>query len=99
MEGYGSSSLAPPTSQRAILMEHGKQEVQPSITLGKNWSKFPEYNSQKIPFKSLIIITKGWNPNRQLKLLEERETRIRESQATIQAIEEQLNQKEPTLIP
>ncbi|MBW0560781.1 hypothetical protein O181_100496 [Austropuccinia psidii MF-1] len=54
---------------------------------------------QKIPFKDNMVITKGWNPNRQLKLLEERETRIRENQATIQAIEEQLNQTEPTLIP
>ncbi|MBW0484325.1 hypothetical protein O181_024040 [Austropuccinia psidii MF-1] len=33
------------------------------------------------------------------RFLEERETRIREDQATIQAIEEQLNQTEPTLIP
>ncbi|MBW0589597.1 hypothetical protein O181_129312 [Austropuccinia psidii MF-1] len=40
-----------------------------------------------------------WNPNRQFKLLEERETRIRENKATIKAIEEQLNQTEPTLIP
>ncbi|MBW0580795.1 hypothetical protein O181_120510 [Austropuccinia psidii MF-1] len=46
-----------------------------------------------------MVITKGWNPKRQFKLLEERETRIRENQATIQAIEEQLNQTEPTLNP
>ncbi|MBW0520320.1 hypothetical protein O181_060035 [Austropuccinia psidii MF-1] len=45
-----------------------------------------------------MVITKGWNTNRQFKLLEERETRIRKNQATIQAIEEQLNQTEPTLI-
>ncbi|MBW0519473.1 hypothetical protein O181_059188 [Austropuccinia psidii MF-1] len=44
-------------------------------------------------------ITKGWNPTRKFRLLEERETRIRENQATIQAIEEQLNQTGPTLIP
>ncbi|MBW0495122.1 hypothetical protein O181_034837 [Austropuccinia psidii MF-1] len=44
-------------------------------------------------------ITKGWNPTRQFRLLEERETRIRENQATIQAIEEWLNQTGPTLIP
>ncbi|MBW0501950.1 hypothetical protein O181_041665 [Austropuccinia psidii MF-1] len=44
-------------------------------------------------------ITKGWNPTRQFRLLEERETRIRENQATIQAIEEPLNQTGPTLIP
>ncbi|MBW0492409.1 hypothetical protein O181_032124 [Austropuccinia psidii MF-1] len=46
-----------------------------------------------------MVITKRWNPNRQPKLLEERETRISENEATIQAIEEQLNQTEPTPIP
>ncbi|MBW0466502.1 hypothetical protein O181_006217 [Austropuccinia psidii MF-1] len=43
--------------------------------------------------------TKGWNPTRKLRLLEERETRIRENKATIQAIEEHLNQTGLTLIP
>ncbi|MBW0502366.1 hypothetical protein O181_042081 [Austropuccinia psidii MF-1] len=52
----------------------------------------------EIPFKDLMVITKGWNPNRQFKLLKERTTRIRENQATVQAIEEQVNQTEPTLI-
>ncbi|MBW0474324.1 hypothetical protein O181_014039 [Austropuccinia psidii MF-1] len=80
-------------------MEHGQQEVKPSITLGRTWSKFPEDMFNEIPFKYLMIITKGWNPNRQFKLLEERATRIRENQSTIQAIEEQLNQTEPTIIP
>ncbi|MBW0481074.1 hypothetical protein O181_020789 [Austropuccinia psidii MF-1] len=47
LEGYGSSSSAPPTPQRLILMEHGKQEVQDSITLGITWSKFPEVMSQR----------------------------------------------------
>ncbi|MBW0583562.1 hypothetical protein O181_123277 [Austropuccinia psidii MF-1] len=54
---------------------------------------------KEIPLKDLMVITKGWNPNRQFKLLEEREARISENQAIIQAIEEQLNQTEPTLIP
>ncbi|MBW0482779.1 hypothetical protein O181_022494 [Austropuccinia psidii MF-1] len=40
-EGYGSSSSAPPTPQRPFSMEHG-QEVQPSIPLGRAWSKLPE---------------------------------------------------------
>ncbi|MBW0575050.1 hypothetical protein O181_114765 [Austropuccinia psidii MF-1] len=35
----------------------------------------------------------------QFTLLEDRETRIRENKATIQAIEEHLNQKRPTIIP
>ncbi|MBW0514334.1 hypothetical protein O181_054049 [Austropuccinia psidii MF-1] len=42
LEGYGSSSSAPPTPQRFISMEHGQQEVQPSISLGRTWSKLPE---------------------------------------------------------
>ncbi|MBW0544871.1 hypothetical protein O181_084586 [Austropuccinia psidii MF-1] len=47
LEGYGSSSSAPPTPQRFISMEHGKQEVQPGISLGRTWSKFPEDLSQR----------------------------------------------------
>ncbi|MBW0487028.1 hypothetical protein O181_026743 [Austropuccinia psidii MF-1] len=47
LEGYGSSSSAPPTPQRFIPMEHGQQDVQPSITLGRTWSKFPEDMSQR----------------------------------------------------
>ncbi|MBW0550431.1 hypothetical protein O181_090146, partial [Austropuccinia psidii MF-1] len=42
IEGYVSSSLAPPTPQRFISMAHGQQEVQPSISLGRSWSKLPE---------------------------------------------------------
>ncbi|MBW0530929.1 hypothetical protein O181_070644 [Austropuccinia psidii MF-1] len=47
LEGYGSSSSAPPTFQRSFPMEHGKQEVQPSIPLGRTWSKLPEDMSQR----------------------------------------------------
>ncbi|MBW0474375.1 hypothetical protein O181_014090 [Austropuccinia psidii MF-1] len=32
-------------------MEHGKQEVQPSIPLGRTWSKFPEDVSQRDTLK------------------------------------------------
>ncbi|MBW0590890.1 hypothetical protein O181_130605 [Austropuccinia psidii MF-1] len=52
-----------------------------------------------IDFKDLMLITKGWNPTRQFRLLEATENRIRENQATIKAIEEQLNQTGPTQIP
>ncbi|MBW0588953.1 hypothetical protein O181_128668 [Austropuccinia psidii MF-1] len=45
-ERYGSSSSAPPTPQRFISMEHGQQEVQHGIPLGRTWSKFPEDLSQ-----------------------------------------------------
>ncbi|MBW0564419.1 hypothetical protein O181_104134 [Austropuccinia psidii MF-1] len=47
LEGYGSSSSAPPTPQRFVSMEHGQQEVQPGISLGRTWSKFPEDLSQR----------------------------------------------------
>ncbi|MBW0562638.1 hypothetical protein O181_102353 [Austropuccinia psidii MF-1] len=50
-------------------------------------------------FKDLIVITKGWNPTRHFRLLEARAQRIRENQATIQAIEEQLTQTGPNQIP
>ncbi|MBW0518485.1 hypothetical protein O181_058200 [Austropuccinia psidii MF-1] len=46
-----------------------------------------------------MVITKGWNPTRQFRLLEVRANRIRENQATIQAIEEQLTQTGHTQIP
>ncbi|MBW0531820.1 hypothetical protein O181_071535 [Austropuccinia psidii MF-1] len=45
LEGYGSGSSAPPTPQRPLSMEH-EQEVQPSIPLGRAWSKLPEDMSQ-----------------------------------------------------
>ncbi|MBW0526481.1 hypothetical protein O181_066196 [Austropuccinia psidii MF-1] len=47
LEGYGSSSLAPPTPQRPSSMEHGQQEVQPSIPLGRTWRKLPEDMSKR----------------------------------------------------
>ncbi|MBW0552419.1 hypothetical protein O181_092134 [Austropuccinia psidii MF-1] len=47
LEGYGSSSSAPPTPQRSIPMEYGKEKVQPGISLGRTWSKLPEYLSQR----------------------------------------------------
>ncbi|MBW0552442.1 hypothetical protein O181_092157 [Austropuccinia psidii MF-1] len=42
LEVYGSSSSAPPTPQRPFTMEHGQQEVQPCIQLGRAWRKVPE---------------------------------------------------------
>ncbi|MBW0471331.1 hypothetical protein O181_011046 [Austropuccinia psidii MF-1] len=83
LEGYGSSSSGPRTPEISIPMENGQQEVQPSFTLGRTGMILPE----------------GWNPNRKFKLLEEREARIRENQANIEAIEEELNQKEQNQIP
>ncbi|MBW0526420.1 hypothetical protein O181_066135 [Austropuccinia psidii MF-1] len=47
---------------------------------------------KEIDLKYLMILTKGWNPTRQFRLLEVRANRIRDNQATIQDIEEQLTQ-------
>ncbi|MBW0568110.1 hypothetical protein O181_107825 [Austropuccinia psidii MF-1] len=47
MEGYKSSSSAPPTPQRPFSMEHGQQKVQPGIPLGRTWSNFPEDMPQR----------------------------------------------------
>ncbi|MBW0514680.1 hypothetical protein O181_054395 [Austropuccinia psidii MF-1] len=47
LEGYGSSSSAPPTPQRPFSMDHGQQGVQPAIPLGRTWSKLPEDLSQR----------------------------------------------------
>ncbi|MBW0483643.1 hypothetical protein O181_023358 [Austropuccinia psidii MF-1] len=47
LERHGSSSSAPPTPQRFISMEHGKQEVQPGNSLGRTWSKLPEDLSER----------------------------------------------------
>ncbi|MBW0499834.1 hypothetical protein O181_039549 [Austropuccinia psidii MF-1] len=47
---------------------------------------------KEIEFRDLMVITKGWNPTGKFRLLEVRENRIRENQANIQAIEEQLTQ-------
>ncbi|MBW0572939.1 hypothetical protein O181_112654 [Austropuccinia psidii MF-1] len=73
------------------------------FNLASHWAEIGailhEICLKEISFKYLMLITKGWNPTRQLRLLEGRATRIRENQATIQAIEEQLNQTSPTMIP
>ncbi|MBW0477696.1 hypothetical protein O181_017411 [Austropuccinia psidii MF-1] len=47
LEGYGSSTLAPPTPQRPFSIEHGQQEVQHSIPLGRTWGKLQEDMSQR----------------------------------------------------
>ncbi|MBW0539848.1 hypothetical protein O181_079563 [Austropuccinia psidii MF-1] len=42
LEGYGPIYSASPTPQRFSSMQHGQQEVQPGIPLGRTWSEFPE---------------------------------------------------------
>ncbi|MBW0556627.1 hypothetical protein O181_096342 [Austropuccinia psidii MF-1] len=47
LEGHGSSSSPPPTPQRPFSMEHVQKEVQPSIPLGRTWSKLPQDMPQR----------------------------------------------------
>ncbi|MBW0482327.1 hypothetical protein O181_022042 [Austropuccinia psidii MF-1] len=47
LERHGSSSSVPPAPQRFISTEHGQQEVQYSISLGRTWGKLPEDLSQR----------------------------------------------------
>ncbi|MBW0506366.1 hypothetical protein O181_046081 [Austropuccinia psidii MF-1] len=72
------------------------------FNLASHWAEcgasFPRICLKEIPLKDLMVINKGWNTNRNFKLLEEWANRIRENQAIIQAIEETLNQKELNLI-
>ncbi|MBW0528072.1 hypothetical protein O181_067787 [Austropuccinia psidii MF-1] len=60
---------------------------------------FQKIYLKEIPLKDLMVITKGWNPTRKFRLLEEPATTIRENKETIQAREQQLNKTGPTLIP
>ncbi|MBW0566147.1 hypothetical protein O181_105862 [Austropuccinia psidii MF-1] len=73
------------------------------FNLESHWAElgasFQKIFLKEINFKDLMVITKGWNPTRKFRLLEARAQRIRENQATIQAIEEQLTQTGPTQIP
>ncbi|MBW0535690.1 hypothetical protein O181_075405 [Austropuccinia psidii MF-1] len=46
---YGSSSSAPPAPQRFISMEHGHQEVQPSISLGRTWRRLESHKAVQTP--------------------------------------------------
>ncbi|MBW0544358.1 hypothetical protein O181_084073 [Austropuccinia psidii MF-1] len=73
------------------------------FNLASHWAElgasFQKICLKAIDLNNLIVITKGWNPTTHFRILEERETRISENQATIQAIEEQLTQTGHTQIP
>ncbi|MBW0553507.1 hypothetical protein O181_093222 [Austropuccinia psidii MF-1] len=54
------------------------------------WKSCQKICLREISFKGLMEIAKEWNPTRQFRLLEQRETRIRENKSPIQAIDKQL---------
>ncbi|MBW0522123.1 hypothetical protein O181_061838 [Austropuccinia psidii MF-1] len=73
------------------------------FNLASHWAElgasFQNICLKEIDFKDLMVITKGWTPTRQFRLLEVSANRIRENQATIQAIEGKLTQAGHTQIP
>ncbi|MBW0575958.1 hypothetical protein O181_115673 [Austropuccinia psidii MF-1] len=99
LEGYGSSSSAPPTPQRLISMEHGQQEVQPGKSLGRTWSKLPEDLSQRDRLQRPDGNHQRLESYQEVQTPGGRAQRIRDNQDTIQAIEEQLTQTGLTQIP
>ncbi|MBW0488045.1 hypothetical protein O181_027760 [Austropuccinia psidii MF-1] len=90
MERYGSSSSAPPTPQRFVSMEHGQQEAQHGIPLGRTWSKLTEDLSQR------DRLQRPYGNHQRLKSHQAVQTpggeanRIKNNHATIQAMEEHL---------
>ncbi|MBW0549762.1 hypothetical protein O181_089477 [Austropuccinia psidii MF-1] len=73
------------------------------FNLASHWAElgaiFQKICLQEIDSRDLMVITKGWSPTRQFRLLEVRTNMIRENQATIQAINEHLTQTGHTQIP
>ncbi|MBW0501302.1 hypothetical protein O181_041017 [Austropuccinia psidii MF-1] len=73
------------------------------FNLASHWAElgeiFQKFCLKEIDSRHLMVITKGWSPTRQFRLLKVRENRIRENQATIHAIEEQLTQTGHIQIP
>ncbi|MBW0547090.1 hypothetical protein O181_086805 [Austropuccinia psidii MF-1] len=80
-------------------MEHGQQEVQPGILLGRTWSRLPEDLSQRDRLQRPYDNYQRLESHQAVQILRVRANRIRENQATIQAIEEQLTQTGPSQIP
>ncbi|MBW0493235.1 hypothetical protein O181_032950 [Austropuccinia psidii MF-1] len=73
------------------------------FNLASHWEElgagFHKIFLREISFKDFMEITKGWNLNKNFRIVGEREDKIRENQATIQAIEERWNQKDHTQNP
>ncbi|MBW0527805.1 hypothetical protein O181_067520 [Austropuccinia psidii MF-1] len=73
------------------------------FNLASHWEElgasFQKICLKEIDFKDLMVIPRGWNPTRRFRLLGARAQRIRDNQATMKDIEEQLTQTGPTQIP
>ncbi|MBW0573622.1 hypothetical protein O181_113337 [Austropuccinia psidii MF-1] len=51
LDRHGTSTSAPPTPQRPVAMEHGKQDIQPGFKFGTIWRKLPEDMSERYIFQ------------------------------------------------
>ncbi|MBW0475463.1 hypothetical protein O181_015178 [Austropuccinia psidii MF-1] len=80
-------------------MEHGKQEVQPGIPLGRTWSKFPEDLSQRHRLQRPYGNHQSLESHQEVQTPGGEGKQDKGDQTTIQAIEEQLTQTGNTQIP
>ncbi|MBW0497770.1 hypothetical protein O181_037485 [Austropuccinia psidii MF-1] len=80
-------------------MEHGKQDFQPGIPLGRTWIKLPEDLSQRDKLQRPYGNHQRLESHQAVQTPGSEANRIRENQATIQSIEEQLTQIGNTQIP
>ncbi|MBW0480598.1 hypothetical protein O181_020313 [Austropuccinia psidii MF-1] len=99
LERLVSSSTAPQLLKDFFQWSMENKRFNLAFHWAELGASFQNLCLKEIDFKDLMIITKVWNPTRQFRLLEVRENRLRENQATIQAIEEQLTQKGHIQIP
>ncbi|MBW0479033.1 hypothetical protein O181_018748 [Austropuccinia psidii MF-1] len=99
LERHGSSSLAPQTPQGPIPMEHGQQEFQPGISLGRTWSKLPEDLSQRDRLQRPYDNYQRMESYQAVQTPGVKGTEDKAESSLIQAIEEQLTQTGPTQIP
>ncbi|MBW0557659.1 hypothetical protein O181_097374 [Austropuccinia psidii MF-1] len=72
------------------------------FSMAESWEEVG-LTTQKICLKQMTWIDlikekKVWNPNKNIKLLERKATRIKENQAAIQAIEKYFHMEEPSQI-
>ncbi|MBW0527101.1 hypothetical protein O181_066816 [Austropuccinia psidii MF-1] len=99
LERFESSSSAPPTPQRSFPMENGQQEVQPRIPLRRTWRNIPDEMSQRDTLQRHYGNHQRKESHQAVQTPGGERNQERENQATIQAIEKQLNHKGPNLIP
>ncbi|MBW0566315.1 hypothetical protein O181_106030 [Austropuccinia psidii MF-1] len=99
LERHGSSSQLPQLLKDLFQWSMDNKRFKLETDRAELGASCQKICLKGIDFKDPMVITKGWNPTRQFRLLEARATRIRKNKATIQAIEEQLTHTGNTQIP